>query len=118
MHSRERTSSISRAVSDRVEDAMSLCRRASAKCRLHALPLTRFEEREPIMRIVILLLTVICQCGCSGQAETSSPAASNTPEEQIRLEPREREVSGGISDQPSGNPDLSDPNIDTSVMPR
>lgn len=54
---------------------------------------------------VFLLLAIGCLCGCAGESKPTT------------VEQGEREVPGSVTDEPSGNPDLSDPRIDTSLMP-
>lgn len=82
------------------------------------------------MKMRSLYLAFACMwligCGTEPQAPLSSDRAipieqgngnSGTPDLMPR-DPGEREVPGTFTDEPSGSPDLSDPNIDTSVMPR
>lgn len=66
----------------------------------------------------LLMLAVFCGCGGDGNDAVEKPSTTNTATEFVPLEEGEREVPGTVSDKPSGHPDLSDPNIDTSVMPR
>jgi hypothetical protein len=85
------------------------------------------------MRTTSVLLSLLFLIGCSENSQTTSTPgeseitnvqgadAGETPghanADTMQLEPGERAVPGTFIDEPSGSPDLSDPNIDTSLMP-